>query len=246
MSNKTIAIIGAGPGVGLAIARKFAREGFKVALLARNAAKLATLVEQLTADGTQAKAFLADVVDRDGLRTALEQAAAHFGGIDVLEYSPSPTADTLRGPLDIDVDNIQFHLDLSVLAPIAAVRTLLPDWQKRGSGAFLFTTAASAQFPIVQTASFGVAAGALLNYVRVLNQGLAKDNIYAGIVSIAGLVVAKEQAGGLSQSGLPLLAADAIAELHWDLYTRRDRIEAIAGDLNILRTRAGFQPLPGN
>ncbi|PUZ25858.1 hypothetical protein DCC81_16525 [Chitinophaga parva] len=59
---------------------------------------------------------------------------------------------------------------------------------KRKNGSILFTTASSAQRPINLTASFGVAAGALLNYAWLLNTDLKEDNIYAGIVSIAALV----------------------------------------------------------
>jgi NADP-dependent 3-hydroxy acid dehydrogenase YdfG len=84
----SIAIVGAGPGMGLAIARTFGSKGFDVALIARNRANLDDLVAQLGADGITAAAFPADVLDRDALTQALNDATARFGGIDVLEYSP--------------------------------------------------------------------------------------------------------------------------------------------------------------
>ena len=84
----SIAIVGAGPQLGLAIARTFGTQGFDVALIARNRAKLDDLVGQLGAEGITAAAFPADVLDRDALTQALKDAATRFGGIDVLEYSP--------------------------------------------------------------------------------------------------------------------------------------------------------------
>ncbi|WP_392872518.1 SDR family NAD(P)-dependent oxidoreductase [Streptomyces sp. LN499] len=84
----SIAIIGAGPQLGLSIARTFGAQGFDVALISRNRAKLDNLVAQLAAEGINAAAFPADVLDRDALTQALKDAAAQFGGIDVLEYSP--------------------------------------------------------------------------------------------------------------------------------------------------------------
>src|SRR4051812_11500554 len=74
--SKTIAIVGAGPGVGLAVAERFGREGFNVALLARNLQRLERMARELFAKGIEAKAFAADMLDRPGLRVALEAAAA--------------------------------------------------------------------------------------------------------------------------------------------------------------------------
>jgi NADP-dependent 3-hydroxy acid dehydrogenase YdfG len=237
---KTIAIVGAGPGVGLAIAERFGQEGFRVALLARNGKKLEELVAVLRGKGIEAAAFPADVLDRPALVAALGKAAAHFGSIDVLEYSPTVTADTLRSPRTIDVANEQLHLDLAVLGAIAAVQAVLPGLLARKAGGLLFTTAASAQHPVTFTASFGVAAGAALNYARVLYQDLKADGIYAGIVSIAGLVVQRGQEHGPSPSGLPLVAAQDVADAHWRLFTERNTPEVIVGDMKKILTLSGF------
>ena len=156
--TKTIAIVGAGPGIGLAIAERFGREGFKVALISRKADALAGYVEQLKGQGIEAAGFAADVTDRPGLTAALAAAAARFGAIDVLEYSPSPAADQLRTPRNITVENEQFQLDFGVLGAVAAVQAVLPGMLERKDGALLFTTAASAQYPVTFTGSFGAQA----------------------------------------------------------------------------------------
>jgi short-subunit dehydrogenase len=59
--SKTIAIVGAGPGVGLSVAEKFGAEGFKVALLSRNKAKNSGLAQRLAAKGIEAIAVHADI-----------------------------------------------------------------------------------------------------------------------------------------------------------------------------------------
>lgn len=241
---KTIAVVGVGPGVGMAVAERFGREGFKVALLSRRADALGGYVGELKAQGIEAAAFPADVRDRPGLVRALDAAAGHFGSIDVLEYGVTPTGDSLRTPRNITVENEQFHLDLAVLGPVAAVQAVLPGMLARKEGALLFTTAASAQHPVPFTASFGVAAGAELNYARVLFQDLAADGIYAGIVAIAGLVVPRGQdpAGRGGGRGLSVMTAESVADKHWELYTRRDTPEAFAGDAELLHQIASGNP----
>lgn len=238
--SKTIAIVGAGPGVGLSLAERFGAEGFRAVLIARSRANLDALVAQLKTKGVEAKGYVADVIDRALLTDALARAAKEFGPIEVLAYGPKTEGSDLRTPRLIDVVNEQLHLDVSVLGAVAAVQAVLPAMLERKSGGLLFTTAVSAQYPVTFTASFGVAAGAALNYARVLNQDLKADGIYSGIVSIAGLVVQRGEEHGASPSGLPLVAAQDVADTHWRLFTERDAIEAIVGDGAKIKAMAGM------
>ena len=232
--SKTIAIVGAGPGVGLAVAERFGREGFQVALLARSLDKLDGLVHKLAELGVEAAAFVADVLDREGLTAALQRVVSRFGSIDVLEYGPLPDLKAMCGPRDIDAENTQLHLDHQVLGAITAVRAVLPSMVERRAGSLLFTTAVSAQHPLAMTASFGVAAGAFLNYARLLHSDLVADGVFAGIVSIAAVVVpgndAEIEYAAQFPPGMPLIRAREVADLHWDLHLERDRCEVFAGD----------------
>ncbi|WP_449436375.1 SDR family NAD(P)-dependent oxidoreductase [Pedobacter steynii] len=225
--KKTIAIVGAGPGVGFAVAERFGKEGYNVALLARNVKKLNMLKDDLLKKGIQAASFQADILDREQLTRSLEAVIHHYGAIDVLEFSPTPTWDSMRTARNIDVANEQHHLDYQVFAPITAVQTVLPQMLERKDGSILFTTASSAQNPVNRTASFGVAAGALLNYARLLNMDLKEDNIYAGIVSIGALVVGEGKHKGDFPEGMPTITADEVAEAHWKLHQQREVGEII-------------------
>jgi NADP-dependent 3-hydroxy acid dehydrogenase YdfG len=134
----------------------------------------------------------------------------------------------MRTARDIDVANEQHHLDYQVLAAITAVQAVLPQMLERKDGSILFTTASSAQHPVNRTASFGVAAGALLNYARLLNMDLKEDNIYAGIVSIGALVVSENIPVGSKgdfPEGMPTITATEVAEAHWRLHKQQDVAE---------------------
>ena len=92
----TIAIIGAGRGLGAAVARKFGAEGFAVALLSRNQQHVDDLAADLSGDGLDARGYAADVRDPKSLTAALDRAAQDLGPIEVLEYSPIPQPEFLR------------------------------------------------------------------------------------------------------------------------------------------------------
>ena len=83
----TFLSIGAGPGIGLETAERFAREGFQVILSARNEAKTHELADQLKAKGYKAEARTVDAGDAASVATLIEGVEREFGGIDVLHYN---------------------------------------------------------------------------------------------------------------------------------------------------------------
>src|ERR1700761_6384287 len=83
LMSRTIAIFGAGPGLGASIARRFAADGFRVALIARNAERLDALVEQLAAEGIEATGFPADLAAPEEIPALISAVRERFGRIDV-------------------------------------------------------------------------------------------------------------------------------------------------------------------
>lgn len=83
-TGRTIAVLGAGPGLGSAVARRFGTEGYSVALMARRPEQLRQMAEELRAQGITASAFPVDLTDLDAMRAALAGAEQQLGPIDVL------------------------------------------------------------------------------------------------------------------------------------------------------------------
>jgi len=247
--SKIIAIVGAGPGIGMAVARRFGSEDFQVALIARNEQSLENLARELEDSGIPAAAFKADVTDPPSLVSALAAARDRFGDIDVLEYSPTPAPETMAFPRAITAENVQHQFDFAVIGAVTCVQELLPTMLERKSGAFLFTSAASAITPVPFTSNFAVANAGLRSYVQSLNGDLAADGIYVGIVEIAGTVrkggdVSEPAAQAAAKTmGLSVISAPDVGEMFWDMYTKRDRFEQVAGDIEVLkRILAGSGP----
>src|SRR5690242_11240239 len=102
----TVAIIGAGRGLGVAAARTFGAKGFAVALISRNQRHVDELAAGLTGDGLNARGYAADVRDPESLTAALDRAAQNLGTIEVLQYSPLPQKEFLRPVLETTTDDL--------------------------------------------------------------------------------------------------------------------------------------------
>src|SRR4051812_47910683 len=96
-------IVGAGPNLGMAIARRFGREGFAVGLISRTREKVEDLAAQLEGEGIQAAAAAADIRDSDAVIAAIESLAATLGPVEVLEYSPLPAPEFMKPILETTV-----------------------------------------------------------------------------------------------------------------------------------------------
>lgn len=221
----TLAIVGAGPGMGLAIARTFGTRGFDIALLARTSDKLHDLVARLGKEGVTAAAFPADVMDRPSLTAALDAVRARFGAIDVLEYSPAPHSPvpgfTLAAASDTDVDNLQPQIEYTLYGAVTAARAVLPAMREAGAGTLLFTTGGGSVHPNPMMGNVNAAGAALRNWVVNLHNELADSGVLAAHVAINTWI------GEGGPEGIPTATPEQIAPLYWDLYERRDRAEAV-------------------
>lgn len=217
----TIAVVGAGPGMGLAIARTFGSHGFDVALLSRNQANLDTHASALAADGITAKGFAADVLDAGSLTGALEDAAEHFGGIDVLEYSPGGPEPKFLTPTRVTAADVDLQMRYLVYGAIAATGVVLPAMRQAGAGTLLFTTGAGSVDPTPMLGDINTAGAALRSWALNLHKELEPEGIQAAHVAIGAWI------GDRAPEGTPSASADQISPVYWDLHIQRDQAEKI-------------------
>ncbi|MFE3942332.1 SDR family NAD(P)-dependent oxidoreductase [Streptomyces sp. NPDC059118] len=216
---KTLVVVGAGPGLGMGVARTFGRRGFKVGLIARTKAKLEDLVAELAGLGVTAAAFPADIRDHESLTAALAAAESAMGPIDVLEFSPSPTG-PITHAAGTTVASATAQYELHVRGAVAAVRHVLPGMRARGNGTLLLTTGVSSMIPAPFLANVGMAMSGLRNWAHALHAELGPEGIYVGTVTIASGIV----------SGDGETDPEAIGARYYTMYERRDRVEEIIGD----------------
>ena len=218
----TLAIVGAGSGLGLSIAKAFGRRGFSVALVSRTQAKIDALAAELADAGIEAAGFAADVMDPASVAAAFDRITERFGQVDVLEYSPAPhnPVPGLRNatPLEADRGTIQPQIDYYLYGGLAATEQVLPGMIARDSGTIIYTTGGSSMDPLAGQTEFAATAigsGALRTYALTLHRATAGTGVYVAHVPIFAWI----GAGG------PESQPDTIAEHYWKLYNTRDGAE---------------------
>lgn len=182
MSNPVIVVVGSGPGVGASVARRFGREGYDVALLARTAPALEALATQLQAEGITAGWSRVDVADADELTAAVKRFGGHTGRIDVLHFNPS--AFRQEDPLELTADELVEDVRLGVGGLLTAVQAARPFMS--AGGRVTATGSMAADRPWHKAASLGVQKAGLRNLVRSLDVTLRPDGIRAVSLTVKG------------------------------------------------------------
>jgi NADP-dependent 3-hydroxy acid dehydrogenase YdfG len=200
----SIVIIGAGRGVGAAVARRFGREGFGVGLVARDAAKLQALASDLIAEGIDARGFTADVLDPASVTAAVADAEAAFGTVDVLQYSPIPAKHYLKSVLDSTADELHEAFRFSVLGSHAAVSAVLPGMRERGAGTILLINGGTSVTPRAGFAGTSIGFAGESAYGLMLHETLAPEGIHVVQLVIPGAIDAD------SDDRSPAVIADRI------------------------------------
>jgi NADP-dependent 3-hydroxy acid dehydrogenase YdfG len=208
----TFALIGAGPGLGLATARRFGAAGHAVALIARGAERLAELTAGLSREGIEARAFPADVLDRASLTAALQEAADVLGSVEILQFSPVPRADFMKPVLDTSPGDLDAPLDFSVKGPVTAVHAVLPGMRALGRGTVLFVNGGTAVRPHPERAGTSIAFAAESAYARMLHDALAPENIHVAQLIVPGAIRPDAEHS----------SPDVLAERLFDIHSQRD------------------------
>lgn len=184
----TIAVIGAGPGLGAAVARRFGAEGFAVALVSRDQEKLDVLAAQLRDEGVVARGYAADVREPATLEDALARAAAELGPVSALQYSPLPSRDYLKPVLDLTPDLALEALRFSALGLIHAARAVLPAMRAAGEGTIALVNGGTSVKARAGFAGTSVAFPAESAYGEMLHEALTEEGIRVFQLVIPGAI----------------------------------------------------------
>lgn len=198
-----VVVLGAGPGTGRAVALRFARGGMPVTVVARARPTVDAVAATIKANGVDALALTADVVDEDALRAALSAAEERFGVPDVVVYNAALIRPDAPGELAAAGQLAAWSVN--VVGALTAAAQVLPRMAARGHGTFLITGGMPEPKPGYVSLSLGKAG------VRTLTALLDLQYRDAG-VHIATVTVAGPVAPGTAWD------PDDIAEHYWRLH----------------------------
>lgn len=206
VAGETVVIVAAGPGLGLAVARRFAREGASIGLIARSKANGEELAEALRAGGTSVVVAAADVADDAALRAAMASLRELLGDASVLVFNASEWVE--GKPTEVSYAAFLHGLRVGIGAAVVAAQQVAPAMRAAGRGTIVLTGSVAAERPSVGAATVGVAKAGLRNLALSLHRELEPDGVQVVTVTIRGVLQGPER-----------LDVDDIADRYWTLHT---------------------------
>ncbi len=199
------AIVGVGPGIGLAVARRFGREGYRLALMARRKGVLEGQASTLRDAGLDALAFQANAAEPETLRQAFEVVRREMASPAALVYNAAVMREAL--PSTLDTDDLTRDFRINVAGALVAVQQVVADMRQAGRGTVLLTGGGLSLDPWPQFASLAIGKAGLRNLTVSLAKELEPDGIHVATVTITGIV----------KSGTRF-DPDRIADEYWNLH----------------------------
>jgi NAD(P)-dependent dehydrogenase (short-subunit alcohol dehydrogenase family) len=220
--TKTAAIVGVGPGLGRAVALRFAQGGFAVALMARSEEAARSVQAEITGGGGVARPFACDAADESSVRSAFARVREELGDPEVLVYNAG--AFQMGSVMQLSPADLERTWRINCLGGLITAQAVLPKMVERGRGTILFSGATAALRGSAQFASLAVGKFGLRALAQSMARELGPRGIHVAHVVIDGGIdtprVRAMMAGRQTAAPPALLSPAAIAETYWQLNTQ--------------------------
>jgi len=230
-----IAVVGAGPGIGEAVARQFVAEGFIVALLARTEDKLQTMATGITSDyGKEtAKYYITDLRVEQQVISSFKSIREELGPVNVLVYNAGARRVNGRSILDTTTEEFENFTKINLFGAFWSSKCVLPDMLAAKKGTVIFTGATGSLRGMPGLSSFSPGKFGLRSLAQIITREYQSQGIHASHLIIDGPVDGK-LIGGVTRrkwerEGEKEKLADAdafimqpvdLAKIYWYLHTQ--------------------------
>ncbi len=195
MTNKLCVVVGVGPGNGAALARRFAAEGYAVALLARTTETTEPLAKSLGAaraaaagghSPDAARAYACDVTDADSVAAAFEAIERDMGPVDTLVYNAgSGTWATVE---EVAPAALESAFRVNALGLLLASQKVIPQMKAKGGGNIVVIGSTASRRGVARTAAFAPAKAAQKSLAESMARHLWPQNIHVSLIIVDGVV----------------------------------------------------------
>jgi NAD(P)-dependent dehydrogenase (short-subunit alcohol dehydrogenase family) len=207
MSKKTIVVVGAGQGLGNHVAERFAKENFRVVLVARRSEALAEYQKEFEAKGFEVCMVACDVTDAKSVKAAFKKIHAEVGTPDVLVYNVGITTPDEQPLTEQDIIR---HFTADVVGAYSCIQNVVTDEFAKKQGVILLTGGVAAVSPFPGYTCLAIDKAALRGLTLAMRGELAPKGIFVGTVMVCGIIGGNEH-----------FAPANIAEKYWQMYQER-------------------------
>ena len=204
---KTIVVVGAGQGLGNHVAERFAKEDFRVVLLARRSDALAEYQKEFDAKGFEVSTVACDVSEAESVKTAFAKIHDEVGTPDVLVYNVGITTPDNQ---PLDEEEVLRHFKADVLGAFSCIKAVVTDEFAEKQGTILLTGGVAAVSPFPGYTCLAIDKAALRGLTLAMHNELSPRGIFVGTVMVCGIVGGSEH-----------FAPSNIAEKYWQMYQER-------------------------
>jgi short-subunit dehydrogenase len=230
--SKSIAVFGAGPGLGQAVAYRYAREGYTIVLVARRPEPLDLLAKDLISAGATVHAIAADLSHTDATPQLAEQIRAKVGSLDAFYYAPTPDGGFVPAA-NLTPQYAQDFMPLSLYTLMALVQEFLPHMLEQSDGTILTAQGASSVQGLPNMSGPGPAQAAQRNFLQSLHAEVAEKGVYVGMLYIGVAIeksafhteMEKAKAAGKPVWEMPTVDPAHLADLLWTMHSTKGQAE---------------------
>ena len=231
--SKSIAVFGAGPGLGRAIAHRYAQEGYSVVLVARRQEPLDLLAKELASAGATAHVITADLSDTNAVPALAARIRDKVNNLDAFYYAPTPDGGFIPA-INLTPQYAQDFMPLSFYTLLALVQEFLPHMLGQGNGAILTAQGASSIRGLPNMSGPGPVQAAQRNYLQSLHAEVAEKGVYVGMLYIGVAIensafhteMERAKAAGEPVWEMPTIDPAHLANLLWTMHNARGQSEA--------------------
>jgi short-subunit dehydrogenase len=232
--SKSIAVFGAGPGLGQAVARQYARQGYAVTLVGRRSEPLDRLAKDLAGAGATAHVITADLADTGATPQLAEQIRAKAGNVDALYYAPTPATGFVSAA-NLTPQHAQNFMPLIFYTMLALVQEFLPHMLEQRDGAILTAQGGGSVQGLPNMSGPSPAQAAQRNYLQALHAEVADKGVYVGMLYIGAAIqnsafhaeMENAKAAGDPVWEMPTVDPAYLADLLWTMHRRKAEREVI-------------------
>ena len=212
MTKKNIVVVGAGKGLGNAVARLFGNNDFRVILISRNLERLNGYKTEFEKENIETYVYAADCEKPQTLESVFSEIQNKFGVIDVLVYN----AAILEGgvPTSFDNDNFIRHYQTDVASALLCTKLVINKQKEQKCGVILFTGGILGDNPAKEFSGISVGKAALKALGKTLHDELKEKGIFVGLITVCDVISPNTKH-----------SPQLIAEKYWEMYQSRNEFE---------------------